>query len=117
MKAIQCGDWHLGWGFGYHNKIGKLSLDQNTFTWTGRCQGRHGQKGAMYSTSFRLTEYYGEEPRNYEHDWIEYVDNNGSTPVWSELSVAIAELLLTDTKQKIKNIEKTLHKNTQLQLL
>lgn len=48
MKPLKtnCGDWHLGWGLGGNDKIGKLSLDVETmkFTWEGYSQGRHGQK-------------------------------------------------------------------------
>jgi len=44
-----CGDWHLGWGFGGHDKLGKLELLplSNTFMWRGYSQGRWGQKWNM----------------------------------------------------------------------
>lgn len=43
--SVSCGDWHLGWGLGGKNKVGKLSTeDLKTFTWDGYSQGRHGQK-------------------------------------------------------------------------
>lgn len=42
--TTQCNDWHLGWGFGGYDKIGKLTLDPltNTFIWKGFSQGRWG---------------------------------------------------------------------------
>ena len=44
-KSISCGDWHLGWGYGGNDKIGRLSSDDGVnFTWKGSSQGRHGQK-------------------------------------------------------------------------
>jgi hypothetical protein len=95
-NTTSCGDWHLGWGY-INNKLGDLSLDEGVFTWKGHCQGRHGQKGSTYSTSFKLTEWYNEDPHNSEHDWIEYVEKNGGLPAWSELQPAI-EILLKRVK-------------------
>jgi len=46
-----CNDWHLGWGYGGHDKIGKLTIATNEkkikineFRWVGYSQGRHGQR-------------------------------------------------------------------------
>ena len=97
-NEVDCGDWWLGWGYGGNNKIGKLSLEDGVFTWKGHCQGRHGQVGSKYSVQFKLTEWYGEEPHNYEHDWIEYVgERKDRLPAWSELSKAIE--ILRQTQQ------------------
>lgn len=44
VKSVDCSDWHLTWGLGT-NKIGKLHLlNDGTFFWYGKSQGRHGQK-------------------------------------------------------------------------
>ena len=103
MKPIQCGDWHLGWGLGGHDKVGKLRYDRETkmFTWNGRCQGRHGQMGRAYQVEFKLTEWYGEEPRNYEHDCIEYIGNHHhyGLPAWSCLQPVIEQLLNKNKKE------------------
>jgi len=49
--TVNCGDWGQSWGFGT-NTIGKLSTkDQETFTWKGRCQGRHGNTWNIGSIS------------------------------------------------------------------
>jgi len=42
-NSVGCGDWHLGWGFGGHNHIGKLKKEDGKFIWRGHQQGRHGQ--------------------------------------------------------------------------
>ena len=42
--TVNCGDWGQSWGLGTQT-IGKLSTtDNETFTWKGHCQGRHGNK-------------------------------------------------------------------------
>lgn len=81
----QCGDWHLGWGFGGHDKIGSLTLDplQNSFIWKGRSQGRHGQKwnaGAMAVLT-------------YEDGKINILYQKGGIPVTSELIKACEHIL------------------------
>ena len=56
--SVNCGDWHLGWGFGGDNKVGKLYLNEdNTYTWKGHSQGRYGQvwnKGSY--VNFKMVE-------------------------------------------------------------
>ena len=60
MKEIKtaCCDWHLSWGYGGHNKVGKLfTSDFNTFRWEGKAVGRHGQVyQAKIETTFTLDE-------------------------------------------------------------
>lgn len=89
-NEVFCGDWGLGWGYGGYDKVGKLSLSENTFTWKGQRQGRHGKKGITYSVSFELTEHYY---KSTEGDKIKYLNDKVSTPVWSELHPAIETLL------------------------
>ena len=45
VKKVECGDWYLGWGFGGHNKLGKLETTEepDIYIWKGHAQGRHGQ--------------------------------------------------------------------------
>lgn len=82
MKTYKtsCGDWHLGWGYGGNNKLGVLTLnDDETFTWKGHSQGRHGRKwnkGAMLH--FRLV--------NSE---IEVIDSKGQSPIKKEILEAV----------------------------
>lgn len=54
-----CGDWHLGWGFGGSDHVGELStIDKINFVWTGKRQGRHGQKiRGTYKVHFTLDEF------------------------------------------------------------
>jgi hypothetical protein len=43
MKQIFCSDWMRGWGYGGHDRIGKLYKNEDgSFTWRGRTEGRHG---------------------------------------------------------------------------
>ena len=93
MKAkltVQCGDWHLGWGYGGHDKIGKLTLDpvNNSFIWKGSSQGRHGQKwnkGAYIVFT-------------YNDGKITIVNSSGSHPVHSELIKGCEEILSNQLK-------------------
>jgi hypothetical protein len=42
-KSASCSDWGRTWGFGT-NKLGKLHLlEDGTYLWYGKAQGRHGQ--------------------------------------------------------------------------
>jgi hypothetical protein len=75
MKSISCGDWHLGWGYGGNDKVGKLSTeDGETFRWEGRSQGRHGGKwnlGAnctftIDENGLNVTQQEGSIPRSSE---------------------------------------------------
>jgi hypothetical protein len=45
-KKCPCSDWYRGWGFGGYHHVGNLCkvIDGQTYIWTGRCQGRHGQR-------------------------------------------------------------------------
>lgn len=75
MKSKQtwCSDWHKGWGYGGHNKIGKLNIEISNpikFTWKGHSQGRHGQvsnRGArveftLIGGELRITNQKGSYP-------------------------------------------------------
>lgn len=95
-NVVSCGDWHLGWGY-IQNKIGKLSLDKDVFTWIGHCQGRHGQTGSKYTVKFTLNENW--DDWNSEGSCISFIDK-GSLPTWSELKKAI-DTLLNKQKQLI----------------
>ena len=67
---VSCGNWHIGWGYGNNNKIGKLSKKDGIYTWKGRSQGRHGQKynhGAW--VSFTVSE-----------DSLKVIDSKGGYP-------------------------------------
>lgn len=96
ITSVECGDWHLGWGLGGHNKIGELRVEGDVFTWQGRCQGRHGQKGRTYTVQFKLTGWYGEEPYVWNHDQIEYIGDERGLPAFSELRPAIDKLIKTE---------------------
>lgn len=78
-----CGDWHLGWGFGPHNHIGKLiKTDVPTeYIWKGHQQGRHGQIWNR-PTSIRI---------RVNDKNIEIIDNpkNRSLPDYGEILKAI----------------------------
>lgn len=82
-NKMNCGDWHLGWGYGGHDKVGRLTDNgDGTFTWKGRSQGRHGSKwnyGAF--VTFKLLD--GE---------IEVIDSKGGYPVTKELVTCAEEL-------------------------
>lgn len=56
LTTVQCGDWHLGWGFGGNNNIGKLTLEGDTFTYKGERQGRHGQNYGSVNRSWKITD-------------------------------------------------------------
>lgn len=83
MKTVNCGDWHLGWGFGGHDKVGKLSTENcKTFTWKGNSQGRHGNvwnRGAKA----KLELVDGD---------VVVLEQQGSIPVRKELLKGIEEL-------------------------
>ena len=80
-----CGDWHLGWGYGGHDKLGKLSFDGEIFTWTGSSQGRHGQK---YNKGAKLVF----KEVNNAHEIIE---SKGSYPEWKEIWKSVAEIRIS----------------------
>ena len=85
LLTVSCGDWHLGWGCGGHDKIGKLTLDplHNSFIWKGYSQGRHGgkwNKGA-------------EVIFTYKEDKITIVHQKGEFPERSELIKGCKEIL------------------------
>ena len=80
VTSVNCGDWHKGWGFGGHDKLGKLHIEivedcPVNFIWRGKSQGRHGRTwnhGAMvrFMLTFRglrITEQKGGYP---DHDEI-----------------------------------------------
>lgn len=75
LIRVNCGDWHKGWGYGGHDKIGKLEIIKETdcpinFYWKGYSQGRHGQtwnRGArlrlmVTDKGLRITEQKGSYP-------------------------------------------------------
>ena len=83
--TVSCGDWHLGWGLGGHDKMGKLTLDtlNNSFVWKGSSQGRHGRKwnkGAFLVFT-------------YTDGKITIVHQQGSVPVYPELIKGCEEIL------------------------
>ena len=83
-KSVSCGDWHLGWGFGGNDKIGKLSVNEDgVYTWKGSSQGRHGQKWnkGAYIT-FKLN----------DKDGVKVIESNGSHPRWTEIMKSVNEL-------------------------
>jgi len=88
--VTNCGDWHLGWGFGGSDKIGKLRMtappDDNGFAefeWKGRSQGRHG--GGWNFGAFLRFKSDGNSLKSGK--------SNGSSPVHSELLKSARELL------------------------
>lgn len=84
-NSVSCGDWHLGWGFGGNDKLGKLSIDRtnNQFIWNGYSQGRHGQKwNAGAELIFTI-----------EKGEINVISQKGSVPSYSELLKIANELI------------------------
>lgn len=86
-KNTQCSDWHLGWGYGGQNALGKLYyINDKEFEWKGTRQGRHGQKYGKY------------EGKVFLDDEGKISSVEGSLPTHSEIYKAI-EILLNE-KQK-----------------
>lgn len=84
-RTINCGDWHLGWGFGGSDKIGRLSSEDGiNFTWKGYSQGRHGQ---TWNKGAKCTFTLG---KNNKFDSFETV--KGSCPRLTELLKSALEL-------------------------
>lgn len=83
-KTVGCGDWHLGWGFGGNDHLGKLSTEDNVnFTWTGHRQGRHGQKlRGKYTVTF-----------TYTNEVITVTSDISDLPDRGEVKKAINELI------------------------
>jgi len=78
--TVNCGDWHLGWGLGGKNKLGKLSTENlETFTWDGYSQGRHGNKENL-GAQFVFT---------LDGERIVEVSRKGSIPLLSEIYKAV----------------------------
>ncbi len=81
--SVHCGDWHLGWGFGGYNKLGKLTAEQDgVFLWKGHSQGRHGQtwnKGAF--ARFRMVD-----------GRISIIEQKGSMPIFQEILNSLRDL-------------------------
>ena len=97
MKTINCGDWHLGWGFGGNDKIGKLSTDDDkVFIWRGRSQGRHGQKwNRNASCSFNLKD-----------GKVNIIESKGSLPRNTELvKSALALIAMIPKKKRVKKTQ------------
>ena len=85
-KSTNCGDWHLGWGYGGSDKIGKLSTEDGvSFEWKGYSQGRHGQK---WNSGASVKFHYNEDGEIVEDE------RNGNIPRWSEIDKAAKELKL-----------------------
>ena len=92
-NKVNCGDWHLGWGFGGNDKIGNLAIiDKDTFLWKGRSQGRHGQKW----NSGAWAKFERKENR------LEVTEQKGSYPKYSELIKSANELLRLNNLPEIK---------------
>lgn len=90
LQIVGCGDWHLGWGLGGHNKVGKLSIEivqycPINFIWRGSSQGRHGQKFNPAATA-RFSVF---------GDKIKITNIKGSFPVYSEI-IKSANILLRE---------------------
>ena len=81
--SVNCGDWHLGWGYGGYNKIGKLRAEgDGIFLWKGYSQGRHGRtwnKGAF--ARFRMVD-----------GRISILEQKGSMPIFQEVLNSLKEL-------------------------
>ena len=89
-KSVSCGDWHLGWGYGGNDKIGRLSSDDGiSFTWKGSSQGRHGQQ---WNAGAKCTFTLGPNDKIDNFETIK-----GSSPKLEELIKSALEL-----KAKIK---------------
>lgn len=85
LLKVNCGDWHLGWGLGSYNHIGKLELNPltNSFTWRGYSQGRHGSIWNREAyINFTVLD-----------DVITKTGSKGSYPCDSELLIAANEIL------------------------
>jgi len=91
-KSIPCGDWHLGWGYGGHDKIGKLSIELEplTVTWRGSSQGRHGSK--WNAGAFAKFEIVG--------DKLKLVEQKGSYPAHNEILQAANTLMRSNAIQQ-----------------
>lgn len=106
--STHCSDWQLGWGYGGNNKLGRLTLNEdNTYTWRGHSQGRHGRKwnkGAFLH--FRLTKLE-----------IEVIDSNGQSPIKSEILDAVSRVerikkyAIRDAKIKQANLEQKIRRD------
>lgn len=90
MNKTDCGDWHLGWGYGGLNKVGNLTMitppdkkGMASFEWKGRSQGRHGQK-FNYGAFLKFTS---------DGEKIVKGEQEGSAPVQSEILKAVSVLL------------------------
>lgn len=104
--SVSCGDWHLGWGYGGHDKIGKLSFnpETNQFIWSGSSQGRHGQKwnaGAVLVMNKDL----------------KVVSSKGGHPAWGEIMAAIDLLKKKIDKAEMEAIRKGVLAKKKLALL
>jgi hypothetical protein len=82
-KTVGCSDWMLGWGYGGHNKIGKLTLNKDqSFTWKGHAQGRHGQIYGEGTVTFTL-----------DKNEISIISSDGGYPIHSVLVDSANDLL------------------------
>jgi hypothetical protein len=83
-KKTNCGDWHRGWGYSGHDKIGKLTKLDNgvSFSWNGYSQGRHGAK--WNKGAFCCVDVVDGE--------LIFTNQKGSIPVRSEIIKSIKEL-------------------------
>ena len=70
MKEVKtsCSDWHLSWGFGGNDHLGELRTEDGiNFIWSGRRQGRHGQKiRTLYHVEFTEDNISGDMPARSE---------------------------------------------------
>jgi len=96
-KAVNCGDWGYGWGYGGNDKIGKLSQNEdNTFMWRGYSQGRHGQKWNM-GAYFHFKMVEGEPDFG-----IEEIERKGGIPQLRALKQGVKDLIDLNIKEEIK---------------
>ena len=85
-NSVPCSDWQLGWGYGGNDHIGTLSREGDIYVWTGRRQGRHGQKiASRYSVRFSVVDGNIEIDRSQSHRYF-------ALPATGEVLKAIDEL-------------------------
>jgi len=82
-KSINCGDWSLGWGYGGHDKVGRMTIGTNEngeavneFHWKGESNGRHGTRWNHGASC--LIRFSGVAD-------IQVIKSTGSIPVKNEL--------------------------------
>jgi len=93
INSTSCGDWHLGWGYGGHDKVGKLSIESLpdcpvNFIWQGKSQGRHGRSWNP-NAKFRFM--------LVNNSTLRITERKGDCPVYSEIIKSANLLLLSNS--------------------